>query len=114
MTAEELGAIRREVARLLGPGLQRIVETYNAVVERAGKSIEEPVVFGRYQTAAKAALAHLEALAKLGRWALAEDGEAEGLSADEIDIMVRSARAAVGSMPGDMDDTAQSEGRDDG
>jgi hypothetical protein len=112
VSAAELAQLRAEIARLLGPSLRRVVESYNGFLQQTDEAAKDALSFGRHHNAAKSALGHMEALVKLGRWALADDGEEADLGAADVARLVGEARAALAEM--DVARPAASAGPDGG
>jgi len=83
----------------LRPAIQRVVEDYNAFVDRgpAPGGHDDAKAFAAHHAAAKAALAHLEHLLKLAR----AGGAAEVGGVDDAEAVLRQVRAAMAASPED-------------
>lgn len=67
-------ATRKQVARFVPEALQKAVDSYNGFM---GREIgEKPKEFSEHHAASKAALAHIDLLLKLAKWANVDTGDA--------------------------------------
>jgi hypothetical protein len=103
LTGRTLETLRLGVARLLPQALEHAVGSYRAFV--SAEAPLEAKEFKEHHTAGRTALAHLETLLRLARWAALapgaaeESGEAAGALA-EIEAMVGQADRALAEMRG--------------
>jgi len=97
--AERRDAVAPDALR---PAIQRVVEDYNAFVDRgpAPGGHDDAKAFAAHHAAAKAALAHLEHLLKLAR--AGEATEAAGM--DDAETVLRQVRAAMAASPQEEDE----------
>ena len=80
---------REEIAKLLPQAIQKTLESYHRFTS---SNIEETVKeFSAYHTACKAAIAHLDLLLKLARWA--EGHENDQNSTADLENLIHSAKA---------------------
>jgi hypothetical protein len=89
---EDLEALRLRVAAVLPARLGAVAATYERFTSLDPP--EDAKGFAAWHGAAKAALAHMELLVKLARWA--EGGGSESLAeGDPLEALLAQARAAV-------------------
>jgi len=102
-TQSGLDTARREIAQLLSPAITRVAASYGDFARQLAEATAKPDAFARHHRAARTALAHLEALVKLGRWAVALPGGEDDL-ADEAALaaLIGEARAALAGVPPDQ------------
>ncbi|MCW9039386.1 MAG: hypothetical protein OQJ76_02735 [Rhodospirillales bacterium] len=92
---EQLDAVRRAVMDGLPGFIARAHQAYADFSEDGAEGAEAAKAFSAHHAACKAALAHIEALVKLSRWAAAEDGSAQD---DGAEALIAEARAALLAM----------------
>lgn len=91
----EIDAVRREALAALPAAMRAALEHYHRFT--ADPPPEDAKGFAAWQGAAKAALAHVEGVAKLLRWAEGQGDAVDG----GIDHLLAEARAALGRLPDD-------------
>lgn len=109
-----MGEPRRRFRRVSGPDLRarlshdlpRHIGTALAAYDgfAAGEAGEDAKAFAAHHTACKAALAHVDMLIKLLRWAEGEGGGAEETGETDVTVLLARARAALGQDGEDMED----------
>lgn len=91
---QTLAGLREEIARLLPEAMERAVASYRDFV--ALNAPTEAKHFKEHHMAGRTALAHLEALLKLARWATDDEaGVPHGEDAEAISAMVGEAQRAI-------------------
>ncbi len=93
MTQGGLMDLRRRLATTLPGQMQRVAEGYDAFA--AQPPPDDAKAFQAHHAACKAALAHLDLLVKLARWAEGGEAAAEGGADDDVDALLAQARAAL-------------------
>ncbi len=88
--AEDLADLRRRLAGTLPGRIAAAVEGYEAFA--LSPPPDDPKGFAAWHAAAKAALAHVDYLVKLARWAV---GKEETAGDDGVDALIDRARAAL-------------------
>jgi len=99
--AEDLAGLRRQLALRLPDRIRAAIggyETFAATVPP-----DDAKGFAAWHAAAKAALAHAEALVKLARWA--EGGAAASDEAEGLDGVLARARAVLAGLEDEDDDS---------
>lgn len=94
---------RAQVAEFLPDAIDRALHSYRAFM--AGNVPDDAKGFSAHHTACKVAIAHVDLLLKLARWA--ELPDARVLDADacaKLDHMIQSAEAVVGAHSDELDE----------
>lgn len=73
MTVKIEEATRKQVAVFVPVALQKAVESYNGFMDR--EIGEEPKQFSEHHSAGKVALAHIDLILKLAKWANVDTGD---------------------------------------
>jgi hypothetical protein len=89
----DLASIRAQCARELPGRIDDAFAAYRRYISEPPPG--DPKLFSAYQTGAKAALAHIDALTKLARWADAPEPGVERPARDDGESLLAAARAAV-------------------
>jgi hypothetical protein len=89
----DLAGIRAQCARELPGRIDDAFTAYRRYIAEPPPG--DPKLFSAYQTGAKAALAHIDALTKLARWAEAPEPGVEQPVRDDGESLLAAARAAV-------------------
>lgn len=92
---EDLAGLRQRLAGILPARIQAAVAGYEEFT--ATLPPVEAKAFAAWHAAAKAALAHVDLLVKLARWAEAETAEAES----SVEHLLSQARAALDALDDD-------------
>ena len=106
MSDDEFEAARGEVALLLPVALHRAVESYRRFAVLKVADPDDPKAFAAHHAACKAALQHLETLAKLARWATDTEDAGAGSDDEALARMVHDARTALEQLPAHPEDEA--------
>ena len=96
--AEDLAGLRQRLAGTLPARIQAAVTGYEEFT--ASEPPADAKGFAAWHAAAKAALAHVDLLVKLARWAEAETAEIE----DGVERLLSQARAALDALDDDGED----------
>lgn len=94
---EDLDSLRQKLEALLPERIAAAAESYRRFT--ADEPPADSKGFAAWHAAAKAALAHMEVLVKLARWA--ESGQAAEAPEDGLDRLLLDARAALAGLDGD-------------
>jgi len=101
--APDLETLRKDLAGRLPPLIEKAFTDYGTFA-----TIEIPEAakdFTAHQAACRAALAHIDLLVKLARWAETGEGDTSPLdTAPDIEGLVAKARAALGGVSDDAPD----------
>lgn len=93
---EDMGSIRATCRAELPERIKAALDEYRQFV--AAPPPDDAKGFAAWQAAAKAALAHVEGLVKLARWA---EGETTSGAEDGLDAMLAQARHALAGLDDD-------------
>jgi hypothetical protein len=99
---EDLSALRRRLTLSLPGRIARAVDGYEAFA--ATPPPDDAKGFAAWHAAAKAALAHIDLLVKLARWA---EGRAEAAETEGVDSLLAEARAALAGFDTDTETEAE-------
>lgn len=101
----DLDAVREKLSNLLPPLMENAALSYQAFA--ALQPPEDAKGFAGHHAACKAALAHLDLLAKLARWATGAKDPSPGVDADDgTDRLLAEAKAALAEYA-DPDDESE-------
>ncbi|MBL4720125.1 MAG: hypothetical protein JKY20_03195 [Alphaproteobacteria bacterium] len=105
----KLADIREQCAQDLPGRIDDAFATYRRYIAEPPPG--DPKLFSAYQAGAKAALAHIDALTKLARWAETPEADigAGGRGGDDGESLLAAARAAVGAATATPDNEAEDE-----
>ena len=95
--AEDLTGLRQRLSGTLPASIHAAVAGYEEFTASAPPA--DPKGFAAWHAAAKAALAHVDLLIKLARWAEASPDSADG--EDGVERLLSQARAALDAIDGD-------------
>lgn len=97
-------ATRKQIARFLPDALAKALTSYREFTERDDLSKEGSKNFSLHHTACKAALAHIELLLKLAKWAHLPDAAAADHNQQIlISTLMQEASAEIREMKGEND-----------
>ncbi|MBT5109400.1 MAG: hypothetical protein HOM25_12020 [Rhodospirillaceae bacterium] len=99
---KDLAQIREQCARELPKRIDDAFATYRRYIAEPPPG--DPKLFSAYQAGAKAALAHIEALTKLARWAEPINNDVDDDRTDRVDSLLEAARDAVSGSIVEPDD----------
>jgi len=95
---QDIDALRRRLAGALPAGIARALAGYDSFT--AGLPPDDPKGFAAWHAAARAALAHVDLLVRLVRWA--QGGTSVGADADDpVEALLAQARAALAGFDAD-------------
>jgi len=104
--AEDLAGLRRQLAQTLPDRIAAAVGGYESFVQSAPS--DDAKGFAAWHAAAKAALAHVDSLVKLARWA--EGGSAASAGEEDgIEGLLARARLALAGLEDEDDDSGDGE-----
>ncbi|CAA7619529.1 conserved hypothetical protein [Magnetospirillum sp. LM-5] len=95
---DDLDTLRAELRRTLPARISAALESYGRFT--ADEPPADAKGFAAWQAAAKAALAHVEVLVKLARWADGQDGGADPAE-PSLDALLAEARASLSLLSND-------------
>ena len=101
-TQDGLAQIREQCAQELPKRIEDAFAMYRRYISEPPP--DDPKLFSAYQTGAKAALAHIEALTKLARWAEPVGGSVNDDVSGDVGSLLDAARDAVSSPRPDSDE----------
>lgn len=104
--AEDFAGLRRQLAQTLPDRIAAAVGGYESFVASAPP--DDTKGFAAWHAAAKAALAHVDSLVKLARWAEGASATTDG-DADGLDGLLARARAALAGLEDEDDDSGDGE-----
>jgi hypothetical protein len=99
MMAHDLDQLRQTLAAALPQRVEQTLAGYEAFT--SGPPPADAKGFAAWHAAAKAALAHVDLLVKLARWASSAEEEDDK---DGVDGLLRQARAALDALDEEEDD----------
>ena len=104
--SDPLTALRQDLLRDLPGDIKRVRNAYRRAAQQAAL-LREAKDFTAHQAACKAGLSHLESLIKLLRWASNgdsgvnnRDGRGKGKVGEDVDTLIKEARAALAGREG--------------
>lgn len=91
---------RAQIAAFLPEAIAKALNSYHGFVTRGAEDDGDAKVFAAHHTACKVAVAHIELLLKLARWADMPDGAAEGGEQAILAAMMREAEEELSKYKG--------------
>lgn len=97
-----LDALRQRLKTTLGRRIAEAVKSYDAF--SGAPPPDDAKGFTAHHAACRTALAHVDMLVKLARWAEGREAEAEGRPDDDVGRLIEEARSAIEGLDDDDED----------